>query len=139
LAFVVWVTSSIGEPRHDEHDDGGAMKFLLIHYFDENDLDFSAEPDEDDPLERELHAWLVEMNSAGIELHGGRLRPASEAVTLQVRAGERLLSDGPFAETKEQIAGFDVLQCDSLADAIEVASRHPSARLGTFELRQFWE
>jgi hypothetical protein len=115
------------------------MKFLLIHFFAESDLDFSAEPDEDDPLERELQAWLTEMRASGVELHGGRLRPASEAVTFRIRAGERLLSDGPFAETKEQVAGFDVLECDSMADAIEVAARHPSARRGTFELRQFWE
>jgi hypothetical protein len=115
------------------------MKFLLIHFFDENDLDFSAEPDEDDPFERELQAWVSEMRAAGVELYGGRLRPASEAMTLRIRAGERLLTDGPFAETKEQIAGFDILECESLADAIEVALRHPSARLGTFELRAFWE
>ena len=60
-------------------------------------------------------------------------------MTLRIRAGEQLLTDGPFAETKEQIAGFDVLECDSLAAAIEIASRHPTARSGTFELRPFWE
>jgi hypothetical protein len=115
------------------------MRFLLLHYFDENDLDFSALPDEDDPAEREMQAWVAETVASGVKLYGGRLRPVSEAATLRIRAGERLLTDGPFAETKEQIAGFDVLECDSLADAIEVACRHPTARSGTFELRQFWE
>ncbi len=113
------------------------MKFLLIHYFDKSDL--SAQPDDTDPPEPELQAWVAEMEASGVKLHGGRLRPASETVTLRIRAGERLLTDGPFAETKEQIAGFDVLECDSLDQAIEVAARHPTARAGTFELRPFWE
>jgi hypothetical protein len=50
-----------------------------------------------------------------------------------------LVSDGPFAETKEQIAGFDVLECADLDEAIEVASRHPVARIGTVEVRPFWQ
>ncbi len=56
-----------------------------------------------------------------------------------VRGGEMLISDGPFAETKEQVAGFNVLECADLDEAIEVASRHPTAKIGTFELRPFWE
>jgi hypothetical protein len=115
------------------------MRFLLLHYFDESELDLAAEPDDTDPEELDVQAWVAEMEATGVKLHGGRLRPSSEAMTLRIRAGERLLTDGPFAETKEQIAGFDVLECDSLAEAIEVASRHPTARSGTFELRQFWE
>jgi hypothetical protein len=112
------------------------MKFLLLHYFDESELDFAAGPDEADPEEV---AWVTEMETTGVKLNGGRLRPSSEAKVLRIRAGEQLLTDGPFAETKEQIAGFDVLECGSLAEAIEVAARHPTARMGTFELRQFWE
>jgi hypothetical protein len=120
------------------------MKFLLIHYFDESDLDFDAFPEDAAPADagpelRELNAWVAEMESAGVKLHGGRLRPAAEALTLRIRGGERLLTDGPFAETKEQIAGFDVLECDSLEHALESAWRHPTARLGTFELRQICE
>jgi hypothetical protein len=115
------------------------MKFLLLHYLDENELHCSGEPDRADPAERQLQAWVAEMEATGAKLHGGRLRPARETVTLRIREGERLLTDGPFAETKEQIAGFDVLECDSLGAAIELASRHPTARAGTFELRPFWE
>ena len=70
---------------------------------------------------------------------GGRLRPVSDATTVRVRGGEVLISDGPFAETKEQIAGFNVLERADLDEAIEIASRHPTAKLGTFELRPFWE
>jgi hypothetical protein len=115
------------------------MKFLMLHYFDENEIDFENEPDESDPVDSELRDWVSEMESTGVKLHGGHLRPVREAVTLRIRADERLLTDGPFAETKEQIAGFDVLECHSLAEAIELAYRHPSARAGTLELRPFWQ
>jgi hypothetical protein len=54
-----------------------------------------------------------------------------------VRDGQVLVTDGPFAETKEQVAGLNVLTCPSLAKAVEIASRHPTARIGTFELRAF--
>jgi hypothetical protein len=114
------------------------VRFLLLHYFDESELDFDAAP-EDEAADTELASWVAEMESGGVKLHGGRLRPARETVTLQIRACERLLTDGPYAETKEQIAGFDVLECGSLGDAIEIAARHPTARAGTFELRPFWD
>ena len=55
------------------------------------------------------------------------------------RTGEVLISDGPFAETKEQIAGFDVLECASLDEAIEVAVKHPVARFGSLDVRPFWQ
>ena len=84
-------------------------------------------------------SWVAEMDGRGVRLQGDRLRPVSEAATVQVRGGEVLVSDGPFAETKEQIAGFDVLECADLDEAIEVASRHPVARIGTVELRPFWQ
>ena len=53
-----------------------------------------------------------------------------------MRRGDLLVSDGPYAETKEQMAGYAVLECDSMEQAIEVSSRHPTAKIGTFELRQ---
>jgi hypothetical protein len=76
--------------------------------------------------------------------HAGRLAAAMAGLVRQLTGAWRRKRpvperDGPFAETKEQIAGFDVLECDSLADAVEMASRHPTARSGTFELRPFCE
>jgi hypothetical protein len=115
------------------------MRYLMIHYYDEREIDFTAEPDRADPVELEVQAWVAEAEASGVKLDGARLRPSSEAVTVRIRAGERLLTDGPFAETKEQVAGFDVLECDSLAEAIEMAARHPTTRSGTIEVRQFWE
>jgi hypothetical protein len=68
-------------------------------------------------------------------LAGGLPRPAGSATTVKVRNGKVLVSDGPFAETKEQITGFGVPACTDLHEAIEVAARHPTALTGTFELR----
>ena len=79
------------------------------------------------------------MIKRGILVGGGVLRPPRETTTVRVRQGEVLVVDGPFAETKEQIAGYSVLECADLAEAIEVSSRHPTVRYGTFELRPYWE
>jgi hypothetical protein len=57
---------------------------------------------------------------------------------VRVRDGEALVSDGPFAETKEQILGYDLIECGDLDQAIEVAVKHPVARFGTIEVRPLW-
>jgi hypothetical protein len=70
--------------------------------------------------------WAREVTARGIVLKdGARLRPASTATTVSLRDGEVLLSDGPFAETKEQIVGYDVIECADLDEAVDTASRHP--------------
>jgi hypothetical protein len=58
---------------------------------------------------------------------------------VRIRGDEVLVSDGPFAETKEQIGGFDVLECASLDEALEVAAKHPVARFGAIDVRPFWQ
>jgi hypothetical protein len=83
-------------------------------------------------------AWVEEMDRRGVRLQGDALRPVSDATTISVRGGEVLIADGPFAETKEQIAGFDILECTDLDEAIEVAAKHPVARFGKLEVRPFW-
>ena len=83
-------------------------------------------------------AWVDEMDGRGVRLIGERTRPASEATTVRIRGGRLLVTDGPFVETKEYIAGFDVLDCADLDEAIEVAAKHPMARSGALELRPFW-
>ena len=82
--------------------------------------------------------WVEEMGRRGIRLEGSQLAPVSDATTVRVRAGELLISDGPFAETKEHIAGYDIIDCKDLDEAIEVASKHPVARFGRIEVRPFW-
>ena len=70
----------------------------------------------------------------------GRPDPAEprDATTVRVRDGEVMVIDGPYAETKEQMAGFDIIECADLDEAIEVASKHPMARGGMIEVRPFW-
>jgi hypothetical protein len=72
-------------------------------------------------------------------LEGSQLRPTSDATTVWPKDGGTFVSDGPFAETKEQIAGYDLLECKDLAEAIEVAAAHPVAKFGAIELRPVWE
>ena len=91
------------------------------------------------PAAKALQAWLDETQARGTNLAGGRLEPPSAARTVRVRDGEVLVSDGPFAETKEQVAGLNVLACPSLAQAVEIAAQHPTARTGTLELRALLE
>jgi hypothetical protein len=87
-----------------------------------------------DPVE----AWVEEMDGTGIRLYGTELDSPENARRVRVRDQRALVLDGPFAETKEQIAGFDVLECADLDEAIDVARRHPMARAGILEVRPFW-
>jgi hypothetical protein len=112
------------------------MRYLLLICQDEA-VKFS--PEEQAAMSRDTDAWVREMDGRGVRLQGDALQSISAATTLRVRDDELLLSDGPFAETKEQIAGFDILECASLDEAIEVASKHPIARTGAVEVRPFWE
>jgi hypothetical protein len=82
-------------------------------------------------------SWVAEMDGRGVRRDGSALRPVREAATVRIRDGEVLVSDGPFAETKEQVAGYDVVECSDLDEAIEVASKHPVARYGAVEVRPF--
>jgi hypothetical protein len=92
--------------------EGGKMKYLLMHCVDE-----SVEPTADEIAQdaKMLEAWLDETARRGVRLHGDRLRPERDATTVRVQNGEILVSDGPFAETKEQIGGFDVIPATSRA------------------------
>ena len=80
-----------------------------------------------------------EMGKRGVLKTGERLRPTTDATTVQVRDGKVLTSDGPFAETKEQIGGFYLVDCKDVDEAIEVAAKIPGARIGTIEVRPIWE
>jgi hypothetical protein len=79
--------------------------------------------------------WTEEMAERGLLQVTGGLRPPAEAKTVRVRRRQLLLSDGPFAETKEQIAGLCILECTDLDEAIEAAAKHPAAGYGTIEVR----
>jgi hypothetical protein len=84
-----------------------------------------------------VEPWVAEMDGRGLRLFGSELSPAGSARTVRGKEPGAIVTDGPFAETKEQIAGFDVLECADLDEAIEVAARHPMARAGVVEVRPF--
>jgi hypothetical protein len=85
----------------------------------------------------DVEPWLRETGDRGVRVFSSRLAPPAEAATVRVRDGKLLVTDGPFAETKEWIAGFDVIDCGSLDEAIEIASKHPAADGGLIEVRAF--
>jgi hypothetical protein len=111
------------------------MKYLMFVCVDEA----LATPEATQDIERDAMAWVEEMDGRGVRLQGNRLEEISTATTVRVRSGEVVLADGPFAETKELIAGFDILECADLDEAIEVAGKHPVARIGSLEVRPFAE
>ncbi|MBO3748853.1 transcription initiation protein [Streptosporangiaceae bacterium NEAU-GS5] len=84
-----------------------------------------------------IEVWLKEVS--GARMYGNELRPPEEGQFVRVREGRVnvLTGDGPFAETKEFVAGFDVLECATIEEAVEIGSRHPAARFGTVYVRQF--
>src|SRR5437868_14724542 len=77
-----------------------------------------------------IQAWVKEGEERGIRLDGNRLRPPSDAKLVRIRDGKKLVTDGPFAETKEWIAGYDVLECQDLEQAVDYVSRHPMGARG---------
>lgn len=79
--------------------------------------------------------WTEEMQRRGVLQIGAGLRPPTDATTVRARDNGVLLSDGPFAETKEQIGGFYLIECADLDEAIDVASQHPAAGYGSIEIR----
>ena len=111
------------------------MKYMMLVCVDP-DIELGAE--ERAQVGPASESWVEEMDRRGVCVEGYQLRLVSDATTVRMCGGEVLIADGPFAETKEQIAGYDVLECADLDEAIEVASKHPVARFGTLEVRPFW-
>ena len=123
------VSATINEARNH-------MRYMLLICPDPS-VELSAQ--ERSRIGPEVEAWVKEMDGRGVRLEGHELAPVADATTIRVRRDEVLIADGPFAETKEQIAGFDVLECSNLDEALEVAAKHPVARFGAVELRPFGE
>jgi hypothetical protein len=95
--------------------------------------------DPDAPLPEkigDIDEWLRSVE--GVRLDGDRLQYPATATSVRARDGKPVVTDGPFAETKEQICGYDVIDCADLDEAIDIAARHPVAAWGTIEIRPFW-
>ncbi|HZA04186.1 MAG TPA: YciI family protein [Propionibacteriaceae bacterium] len=109
------------------------MKYLMLVG---NDPD--ADPNESDEGTLDIDTWVSTNQEAGRWIMGDRLRPTEDATTVRRRSGKVLVTDGPFAESREWIVGFDILECRDLDEAIEIAAQHPQSAGGRLELRPFW-
>ena len=114
------------------------MRYALLICTDESAM-FTATPVEATASSAAYEAFGKEMAERGILRGGERLRPTTDATCVRVVNGDVVLSDGPFAETKEQVGGFYLVECADLDEAVEVASKIPAAKNGTVEVRPIWD
>jgi hypothetical protein len=114
------------------------MKFLMLVCWDAETMNAQTGPDASDAQTEESFPWLDDVQTRGIWITGDQLAPPRRALSIRVRDGKRLVTDGPFAETKEAVGGFDIIECASLEEAVEIAAGHPVAEVGTIEVRPFW-
>jgi hypothetical protein len=110
------------------------MKYLLTIYTDESRY-ASMTPEDSGRLMAEYGAFGREAQEAGVLLGGEGLQPTATATTVRVRDGETLFTDGPFAETREQLGGYYLLECADLDEAARWAAKIPDARAGAVEVR----
>ena len=113
------------------------MKYLLLIYSPETATEMHDEKTTT-AMMAEYRALTTELQEKGHHLAGERLQPVSTATTVRVRDGKTLSTDGPFAETREQLGGFYMVEADNLDDALGIAARIPSARFGSIEVRPVW-
>lgn len=109
------------------------MRYLMFVATDPD-----ADPDETGEGTVDVDTWTETNDAAGTRVLGDRLRPVEDATTVRRRGGKVLVTDGPFAESREWIVGFDVLDCADLDEAIAIAAQHPMAAGGRLELRPLW-
>lgn len=110
------------------------MKYLLLIY--ENEKAWEAMPEEEqERILAEYGAFTQDIARSGNYVTGEPLQPTSTATTVRVRDGQPLCTDGPFAETREQLGGFYLVEAADLDQAVAVAARVPSARWGSIEVR----
>jgi hypothetical protein len=107
------------------------MEYMLLICTDPSAPEYVAAEDN-------IEEWFTDLERRGIHKGGDRLRPPADATTVKVRDGQLSVTDGPFAETKEWMAGYDLLECADLDEAIGIAAKHPMARFGQIEIRPVW-
>jgi hypothetical protein len=111
------------------------MKYMLLVYLDENALS----PAEREECYQDSAQLARELHSSGQYLGASPLEPTALATSVRIRDGKRLVTDGPFAETREQLGGYYLVEAADLDEAIGIAGRVPVARLGTIEIRPLRE
>ncbi|QIM49785.1 YciI family protein [Pusillimonas sp. DMV24BSW_D] len=110
------------------------MKYLCLVYYNEKSMQEKSQ-EEWDALNRECMACVADLTESGHFLDGAPLLSTETATTLRMRDGKPLITDGPFAETKEQLAGFYMLEARDMNEAIRLAEKIPPARYGSVEIR----
>jgi hypothetical protein len=111
------------------------VRYLLLIYGDEHAMNES----EREACYRESTQLAYQLDAAGQYLAAAPLQPVATATTVRLREGKRLVSDGPFAETREQLGGYFLVEAADLDEAIGIAARLPMAKLGTVEVRPLIE
>jgi hypothetical protein len=118
--------------------EGVTMKYLLLVCWGTDSMNAQAEPGLDDEQSEDGFPWLDDVQERGIWVTGDQLAPPRRARSVRVRDGKTIVTDGPFVETKEAVGGFDLIDCGSMDEAVEIAARHPLAEIGTVEVRPLW-
>ena len=106
------------------------MKYMLLI---RPDVDFTGGVPAE--MVAATEAWVWEMTERGVRLHGDAIQPAVDGTGVSRRGGKVITTDGPYAEAKEQMGGYDMIDCRDLDEAIEIASKHPVAEIGMVEVR----
>ncbi|MFL5911004.1 MAG: YciI family protein [Gaiellaceae bacterium] len=114
------------------------MKYLLLVCWDAKAMNGQTEPDPAEIRDEESFPWLDDLRARGRWITGDQLAPPRRARSVRVRDGKAVVTDGPFAETKDAVGGFDIVEADSLEEAVEIAAGHPVAQVGTIEVRPLW-
>jgi hypothetical protein len=114
------------------------MKYLCLIYDEEKKLS-SMSKTEGDAMMGEYFAFTEGIKKSGHYLGGNALQPVHTATTVRVRNGKVSTTDGPFAETQEQLGGYYLIEAKDLNDAIQVAAKIPSSRIGSIEIRPIME
>jgi hypothetical protein len=107
------------------------MQFLMIICHDDN-----FRPTEG--LLSDIRAWIEATALRGIRVYGNPLRPASDAVTVRVRDGKRTRTNAPFANSREKMCAYELIECANIEEAVEIAAKHPMATAATIEVRPVW-
>jgi hypothetical protein len=113
------------------------MKYLLLIYENEA-LSAGLSEAEQGKVFAEYKEYTADIRKSGHHLGGNALQPVSTATTVQVRNGKTVTTDGPFAETREQLGGFYLVEAKDLDEALALAKRIPAARTGSIEVRPIW-
>lgn len=114
------------------------MKYMFLVYYDEGVLE-AAGKSEEARIERDCLQHMEKLNETGQFLGANRLHSVTTATCVRSKEGKQIVTDGPFAETREQLAGYCLLEAKDLDEAIEIASHMPQGKLGTIEIRPVME